>query len=178
MYTVKINPKSRYLRIRIQLGGEVVVTVPKNVSSSVVDKFLRDRQDWIEKKVKLMEQYSKTLKVTLSRKEITALKAKALAFIQERLAHFNTKYGYKWNIITIRQQKSRWGSCSKKRNLNFNYKIALLPEYLADYIVVHELCHLGEFNHSDRFWTLVARTIPDYRERRRELRSKQEHHIY
>ncbi len=172
MYTVKINPKSRYLRIRIKPGGEVLVTVPKNVNSSVVAKFLQDKHDWIEKKVKLMEQYSKIPKVTLSRKEITALKTKALTFIEERLLYFNTKYGYEWNTITIRQQKSRWGSCSKKGNLNFNYKIALLPEHLADYIVVHELCHLGEFNHSDRFWTLVARTIPDYREKRKELREK------
>lgn len=178
MYTVKINPKSRYLRIRIQPGGEVLVAVPKNVSSSVVDKFLRDKQDWIEKKVKLMEQYPKTPKVTLSKKEIAVLKIKALTFAQERLIYFNTKYGYTWNTITVRQQKTRWGSCSRKGNLNFNYKIALLPEHLADYIVVHELCHLEEFNHSPKFWTLVARTIPDYKERRRELRSKQEHHIY
>ena len=172
MYTVKINPKSRYLRIRIQPGGEVVVTVPKNVSSSVVEKFLQDKNDWIQKKVKLMEEYPKTTRLTLSRKEIATLKIKALTFIEERLAHFNVKYGYKWNTITVRQQKTRWGSCSKKGNLNFNYKIALLPEHLADYIVVHELCHLGEFNHSDRFWILVSQTIPDYKERRRELKTK------
>ena len=172
MYTVKINPKSRYLRIRIQPGGEVLVAVPKNVSSSVVDKFLRDKQDWIEKKVKLMEQYPKTPKVTLSKKEIAVLKIKALTFAQERLIYFNTKYGYTWNTITVRQQKTRWGSCSRKGNLNFNYKIALLPEHLADYIVVHELCHLEEFNHSPKFWTLVARTILNYKERRRELREK------
>jgi predicted metal-dependent hydrolase len=172
MYTVKIHPTSRYLRIRIQPGGEVVVTVPKNVNSSVIEKFLQDKNDWIQKKVKLMEQYPKTTKVTLSRKEVAALKIKALSFAQERLAYFNEKYGYKWNTVTIRKQKTRWGSCSRKGNLNFNYKIALLPKRLADYIVVHELCHLGEFNHSDKFWTLVARTIPDYKERRKELKTK------
>ncbi len=170
MYTIKIHPTSRYLRIRIQPGGEVVVTVPKNVNSSVVEKFLQDKNNWIQKKVKLMEQYPKITKVVLSRKEIAALKIKALTFIEERLTHFNVKYGYKWNAITIRQQKTRWGSCSRKGNLNFNYKIALLPEHLADYIVVHELCHLGEFNHSKSFWNLVSRTIPDYKERRFETR--------
>lgn len=172
MYTVKIHPTSRYLRIRIQPGGEVVVTVPKNASSSLVEKFLQDKNQWIQKKVKLMEKYPKVTKVTLSRKEIIALKLKAFAFAQERLTYFNAKYGYKWNAITVRQQKTRWGSCSRKGNLNFNYKIALLPEHLADYIVVHELCHLGEFNHSDKFWALVSRTIPDYKERRKELKTR------
>ena len=72
--------------------------------------------------------------------------------------------------VAIRNQRSRWGSCSKQGNLNFNYKIALLPDALADYIVVHELCHLGEFNHSQAFWDLVAVAVPDHRERRAELR--------
>jgi predicted metal-dependent hydrolase len=69
-------------------------------------------------------------------------------------------------------QKSRWGSCSRKKNLNFNYKLIQLPLELADYIVVHELCHLQEFNHGQGFWNLVGETIPDYKARRDELRKK------
>lgn len=97
-------------------------------------------------------------------------KDKALSIVKDRIEYFNTIYNFKWNRIVIRNQKTRWGSCSRKGNLNFNYKIALLPPESADYIIVHELCHLGEFNHSQKFWDLVAKTIPDYLVIRKDLR--------
>lgn len=99
-----------------------------------------------------------------------ALKEHARTFVRDRIALLNAPYGFRFNRIAIRNTRSRWGSCSKKGNLNFNYKIVLLPERLADYIIVHELCHLQELNHSPRFWALVARTFPDYRSLRTELR--------
>lgn len=98
-------------------------------------------------------------------------KEKAREIVNDRLEYFNQFYGYQWNNIAIRNQKTRWGSCSKKGNLNFNYKIALLAPTTADYIIVHELCHLKEFNHSQNFWTLVAKTIPDYKIIRAELKN-------
>lgn len=158
------------MSISVHPGGEVVVTVPKHISAAQADAFVQKKKEWIEKKVKLMEKYSPKVKITLNKNEITALKQKARAFVEEKLPLFNKHYKYSWNTVAIRRQKTRWGSCSKKGNLNFNYKIALLPENLADYIVVHELCHLGEFNHSERFWALVAQTIPDYKERKRTLK--------
>ena len=88
------------------------------------------------------------------------------------MGYFNGVYKFKFNKVNIRNQKTRWGSCSAKGNINFNYKIALLPERLADYIIVHELCHLGEFNHSRKFWDLVVEAIPDHREIRSELKQK------
>lgn len=98
-------------------------------------------------------------------------KKSALDIVKTRLEYFNKFYGYKWGRVVIRNQKTRWGSCSKKGNLNFNYKIALLPPKTADYIIVHELCHLKEFNHSPSFWKLVAETIPDYKIIRHKLKS-------
>jgi len=95
---------------------------------------------------------------------------RARALVTARLIHFNQTYGFTYGQIAIRDQRSRWGSCSSKGNLNFNYRIALLPPHLADYIIVHELCHRGEFNHSQRFWDLVARTFPDYLALRAELK--------
>ena len=105
------------------------------------------------------------------RRDYLARKEEARDLARERIRHFNTAYGFEIKRISIRNQKTRWGSCSKKGNLNFNYLIAVLPQTLADYIIVHELCHLGEFNHSRKFWDLVAVTIPNFREIRREFRS-------
>ncbi|MFH0969337.1 MAG: M48 family metallopeptidase [Patescibacteria group bacterium] len=105
-----------------------------------------------------------------SRKEYLKNKERARIFVKEKLEYFNQFYNFNWQRISIRNQKRRWGSCSQKGNLNFNYKIIFLPEKCAGYIIVHELCHLKEFNHSRRFWELVVKTLPDYREIRKELR--------
>ncbi len=97
-------------------------------------------------------------------------KTAALKIVKDRIAHFNAFYQFRVNKITIKNQKTRWGSCSKKGNLNFNYRLALLPQRLSDYVIVHELCHLGQFNHSPEFWKLVAKTIPDYKKIKREFK--------
>ncbi len=95
----------------------------------------------------------------------------AREIVHKKIIYFNQFYNFSYGKVFIRSQKTRWGSCSSKGNLNFNYKISFLSPMLADYLVVHELCHLGEFNHSQKFWDLVAITIPDYKTRREELRS-------
>src|SRR3989344_1749908 len=105
-----------------------------------------------------------------SKREYAKYKEMARVFAKNKIAQYNKLYQFKVNRITIRNQKSRWGSCSKKGNLNFNYKIVLLPEALVDYVIVHELCHLGEFNHSKKFWKLVSLTIPDYKEVRKRFK--------
>lgn len=91
--------------------------------------------------------------------------------ILERIKHFNKFYNFKINRIVVKNQKTRWGSCSKKGNLNFNYKIIYLRPELADYLIVHELCHLGQFNHSKKFWALVEKTVPNYGKMNKELKS-------
>ena len=93
-----------------------------------------------------------------------------MRFVLDRLAHFNAIYGFMFHRVCVRDNSSRWGSCSKKGNLNFHYKILFLPQELADYLIVHELCHLKEFNHSPRYWKLVAQTIPEYKNCRKEMR--------
>jgi predicted metal-dependent hydrolase len=102
--------------------------------------------------------------------EYLRYKALALEFAKNRIVHFNSFYQFRVGKITIKNQKTRWGSCSKKGNLNFNYKIALLPEYLADYVIVHELCHLGQLNHSKKFWDLVNLTLPNYKKIKKEFK--------
>lgn len=97
-------------------------------------------------------------------------KQAARTLIVERIDYFNQIYKCPIRRIAIRNQKTRWGSCSRKGNLNFNFKMMFLPQYLIDYIVVHELCHLTHMNHSKKFWELVAKVIPDYSARKNELR--------
>lgn len=114
----------------------------------------------------------KKAKRPTKKKQYLEYKERARALAESRLAHFNQFYNHTWNKITIRNQKTRWGSCSKNGNLNFNYKIALLPPEVADYIIVHELCHLGEFNHSANFWDLVEETIPNHIQIRKRLKKE------
>lgn len=120
---------------------------------------------------KIFSYTHKKILATRSAKEYVEYKKKALAVVEWRLKYFNEIYNYSYTRVSIRNQKTRWGSCSKRGTLSFNYKIVFLPEYLADYIIVHELCHLKEMNHSRDFWDLVGRIIPDHRARRRELRA-------
>jgi predicted metal-dependent hydrolase len=88
----------------------------------------------------------------------------------EKLEYYNTFYNFKYNRISIKNQKTKWGSCSSLGNLNFNYRLLYLPQRIFDYIVVHELCHLGQMNHSADFWKLVEKTFPDYDLLRSELK--------
>jgi len=95
---------------------------------------------------------------------------KAEEVIHDRLQFFNEHYGFKYNRVTMRNQKTRWGSCSRAGNLNFNWRLIMAPIEVIDYVVVHELCHLKEMNHSSRYWALVVQVIPNYKEVRKWLR--------
>ena len=90
------------------------------------------------------------------------LSARALERVRERISYYAPLIGRAPGRVTIREQKTRWGSCSSKGNLNFNWKLIMAPPQVLDYVVIHELCHLHEFNHSPRFWALVAAQMPDY----------------
>ncbi|MDO8620185.1 MAG: M48 family metallopeptidase [bacterium] len=172
-YTLRVSKRARGIRLSVASGGVFTVSAPPFIRTSVIEEFIRKKSEWVLDKIKYFSRFPKPRKMmsTSSRgKHFAEHKPKALALTRERLAHFNERYGFKWNSVTIRNQKSRWGSCSRRGNLNFNYKIALLPPDLADYIIVHELCHLGELNHSRAFWSLVARTLPSHRSLRASLR--------
>ena len=105
------------------------------------------------------------------RRYCKSYKELATTFADNRIKYFNSFYNFEISNVRIKNQKSRWGSCSQRRNLNFNYKIIFLKPEMADYLIVHELCHLGELNHSKRFWALVKKTIPNYKKVNRELKS-------
>lgn len=136
-------------------------------------KLLRDLQKLFGKRVMVSPRRRRSKRSVLSQKSRAKYllhKEDALTLVLSRLHYFNQHYGFACQQVTIRNQKTRWGSCSKKGNLSFNYRIALIPPHLADYVIVHELCHLAEFNHSSAFWNLVAQTVPKYEECKKELR--------
>lgn len=97
-------------------------------------------------------------------------RATARVLVHARLEHFNQYYNFSYNKVAIRNQKTRWGSCSSKGNLNFSVRILTLPPVAQDYLIIHELCHLKEFNHSARFWALVAEQCPDYKRIRASMK--------
>jgi predicted metal-dependent hydrolase len=169
-YTLKISKRAKRIRLAVYCDGSCVVTAPEKVNHWLIERFIAQKSKWIYDKIKYFSSFSHTLHINNNEKDIETIKQQALALVQMRIQKFNAHYGFTFSKINIKNQKTRWGSCSRKGNLNFNYKIALLPEKLADYIVVHELCHLGEFNHCRAFWALVAQTLPDYCALRSELR--------
>lgn len=169
-YILKISKKAKKIRLSVYRDGDFIVTIPKRVSEKQAEYFIIKKSNWILDKIHYFENCPPAIKTRCCKEEYDLYKDKALALVNNRVEHFNKIYGYKFNKICIKNQKTRWGSCSRKGNLNFNYKIALLPEILADYIIVHEICHLGEFNHSQSFWNLIIRTTPNYKEIRKELK--------
>lgn len=167
-YTLKRSMRAKYMRLTVQPGGTVILTVPHRVPAGMIERFLAQHTEWIERGVKRMQNF-KPLPVS-GRRSYLRHKEEARAFITERVAYWNSFYGFEHGRIAVKDTKRIWGSCSRKGNLNFSYALLFLPRELADYIVVHELCHLKEHNHSSRFWALVQKHQPDYLRLRRELR--------
>ncbi len=170
-YILKVSKKSKNIRLSIHPEGICVATVPRNIPLVIVENFIIQKADWIKGKIEYFLKFKGSTFQKGTKADYLKYKKQAFEIVNNRIEYFNTFYGHKWNRIVIRNQSTRWGSCSKKGNLNFNYKIALLPAIASDYIIVHELCHLREFNHSKNFWNLVAVTIPDYKEIRKQLKN-------
>ena len=178
-FTLKKSRTTKRIRISVHADGKVVVSAPRLVPDFLVRQFVNSKKDWIEEKVeyfKKLEQmqpgFSMRSRMTQKdkKKEYVENKDKALVLVHKRLEYFNQHYNFVYKNVTIRNQKTRWGSCSKRGNLNFNYKIALVPPELQDYIVIHELCHLKEHNHSRNFWALVEQKCTDWRECKARLK--------
>lgn len=169
-YSFKTSLRSRTMRLVVYGERDIRVTAPRWVGQGTIERFIVQKSDWVLRKIEQFVARGPMIHLRSSTTEYRAYREQAYVLAQKKVAELNIAYGFTFRHITIRNQKSRWGSCSTKGNLSFNYKIIHLPEKLVDYIVVHELCHLGQFNHSAQFWNLVAQTIPDHKERRKELK--------
>jgi hypothetical protein len=168
-YTLKTSKKAKCLRLSVHCGGSFVVTKPAGLGENAVERFIIQKSKWVFSKIDYFKKFS-PVAIESGHRKYPKCKNDALKLVEERIFYFNKFYNFKFGRISIKNQKTRWGSCSGKGNLNFNYKILFLPPKAADYLVVHELCHLKEMNHSKKFWNLVAQAVPDYLEIRRELK--------
>ena len=157
--------RSKRKTIAIAIGEDgVIVRAPLTVTDKEIDEFVKKNKKWIEENLKKMEERKKALDniEPLSMEDIQALAEKALEVIPERVKYYAEKIGVTYGRITIRNQRSKWGSCSAKGNLNFNCLLMLAPPEVLDSIIVHELCHRKEMNHSPKFYAEVLRVFPDY----------------
>ena len=159
-----IRSGRKTLGLQLYPDGRIVVRAPYGVPQSAIDAFVREKASWISRKQKEMAarnaQAASAEKLT--REELHRLADQACRLIPERVAYYAPKVGVTYGRITIRNQRTRWGSCSSKGNLNFNCLLMLAPPEVLDSVVVHELCHRLEMNHSKRFYENVLRVYPEY----------------
>lgn len=169
-YILKKSKRARRIRLVVYCDGSVVVTMPNHFQETVAERFIQEKMKWLSSKLAFFKQSGGQSFARYSHDDYLKYKDAAFGILRKKVEYFAGKSGYLYNKISVKNQKTCWGSCSKKANLNFNYKTLFLPENIQDYIVVHELCHLKELNHSRKFWKLLLDILPEYQESKRKLK--------
>lgn len=170
--------RSNRKTVAIQVNSDLSVTVraPRSVSEKDIEEILKKKEAWISKHIEKIKETKERVEAEptekLTREKVIALAEEALKVIPERVDYFAKVIGVTYGKITVRNQKTRWGSCSSKGNLNFNCLLMLAPPEVLDYVVVHELCHRKQMNHSKAFWLEVEKVLPDYKEVRKWLKEE------
>lgn len=165
-YILRKHPRARRTSLTIYPDGKVTVTIPTFATILAATRLLNTKKEWLKRNLSKIANRNDVFLPKLNKKE----RANARIYIVTRVEYFKSVHGFVCNRIYVRDQKRQWGSCSAKKNLNFNYRLALLPQHLCDYVIVHELCHLKELNHSKRFWDLVGSIMPEYKKLDTELK--------
>ncbi len=162
-YTV-IRSNRKKAKLELSPDG-LVVKAPYAMTDEQIAQIVREKSDWIAEHTAMIEEalQNRAPAEKLTMDEIRELADRALKVIPERAAYFASLVGVTYTRITIRNQRTRWGSCSSQGGLNFNCLLMLMPPDVMDSVIVHELCHLKEPNHSERFYAEVLRVFPDYR---------------
>ncbi len=158
-----IRSNRRSLSLEVRADGSLLVRAPKRLGAAEVRRFVQSKEAWIQEKQASLARGERAFGgAVLSAEELAQLKAQAQSDFAARLARWAPCVGAAPVRLTIRTQRTRWGSCSAKGAISLNALLMLAPETVRDYVVVHELCHLKEMNHSSRFWAEVARVLPTY----------------
>jgi len=158
----------RTIALQILPDGSIVVRCPRQMEDAAIRAFVESRRDWLQKHLDRMP----APQPPLTDAELRSLALAAGEDLSARLSRFAPLLGVTFGKVTIRAQKTRWGSCSSKGNLSFNCLLMLAPEHVRDYVAVHELCHLRQMDHSPAFWRLVERLLPDYAKSRQWLKEQ------
>lgn len=170
-----IRSERKTIALQIDKNLQIFVRAPYQISEREIFRFVEAHDLWIQKHIKKLEEKKKWEEShpvrKFSEEEIRELMQQAVAYIPQRVAYYGKKMQVGYGRITIRNQKTRWGSCSEKGNLNFNCLLMLAPEDVIDYVVVHELCHRIEMNHSRKFWQEVQQVLPEYEKQKRWLKT-------
>lgn len=158
------------IALQIKGDGRIIVRAPLRMAAKDIQRFVDSKATWIEKHLAIIKQRQQPVASAFTLEQLQQLADAAKSDLPQRVARFAALVGVTYGRITIRAQKSRWGSCSGKGNLNFNCLLMLCPEEVRDYVVVHELCHRKELNHSPRFWAEVEKVLPGYMVHRKWLK--------
>ena len=164
-----IGAKRRSMSLKVDLDGAITVRAPYRTPVQTADWFVEGHRDWIEVRLRAGARIMAERPSYTDRERAEGRK-QAAEVIKARCRYYAPVMGVSYGTVTIREQKTRWGSCSTKGNLNFNWKLALMPPEILDYVVVHELAHRIQMNHSAAFWAEVGKILPDYKERRQWLK--------
>ena len=167
-----IRSDRRTLALQMKPDGTLLVRAPRRMARWTIERYVRAHWDWVERQRARLAARPAAEK--LGEEELAALKKQARPVFLARTAYYAPLVGVRYGRIFVRSQRSKWGSCSIRGNLNFNCLLLLAPPEVLDYVVVHELCHRLEMNHSPRFWSAVERALPDYRAARKWLRQNGE----
>ncbi len=157
-----IRANRRTYSLKVRKDGKIEVRVPSKMKGSEIEAILMKHNRWIDNHLKQLEEKKAVREPVFSLKELKDMSEQCKKLLIPLLEEYSNRLGVTVACITIRNQKSRWGSCSSKGRLNFNCLLALTPEFVRRYVVIHELCHLRHMNHSKEFWSLVASQMPDY----------------
>ena len=157
-----IRCSRKTLSMKITPNGGVEVRVPLNTSDEAIRRFMDAHRRWLENHLAKIEQKQLNAAPRFTPEEISAMAQETSRFLPALIQEYSRKLNVRPARVTVRNQKTRWGSCSSQGGLNFNCLLAQAPEYVRRYVVIHELCHLREMNHSPAFWHLVASQMPDY----------------
>jgi predicted metal-dependent hydrolase len=168
-----IRSRRRTIGLEVGLDGTVTARIPARVSLSEAKEFVEEKQDWILKNQERMrDRREKTESVCwtdVKSEEAPWITGEGGELFREKISRWAEIMGVEYHNIRIKDVRSRWGSCSSSKNLNFSWKVFVMPERVVDYLVVHELAHLKQMNHSPAFWAIVEEYIPDYRKLKKEL---------